>query len=107
MAWALHAASRGLSEQQLRNEILDARDLSKKGGRSRQIDYAARTAIKALSTVRRIELAPLGCQDRSNAERVSHENGVHAQSENRWVFRYLVSDPLFIKRRIAFQLDDL
>ncbi len=55
MAWALHAASRGLSERQLRNEIPDARDLSKKGGRSRQIDYAARTAIKALSTVRRIE----------------------------------------------------
>ena len=32
MAWALHAASRGLPEQQIRDEILHARDLSKKGG---------------------------------------------------------------------------
>ena len=31
MAWALHAASRGLSEQQIRDEILHGRDLSKKG----------------------------------------------------------------------------
>jgi hypothetical protein len=32
MAWALHAASRGFSEQQIRDELLRARDLSKKGG---------------------------------------------------------------------------
>ena len=51
MAWALHAASRGLPEQQIRDEILHARDLSKKGGAARQLDYAQRTAIKALSTV--------------------------------------------------------
>jgi hypothetical protein len=50
MAWALHAARRGLSEQQIRDEILVARDLSKKGGRKRQLDYAKRTAIKALGT---------------------------------------------------------
>jgi len=30
VAWALHAASRGFSEQQIRDEILGARDLSKK-----------------------------------------------------------------------------
>lgn len=51
MAWALHAASRGLPEQQIRDEILHARDLSKKGGAARQLDYAQRTAIKALGTV--------------------------------------------------------
>jgi hypothetical protein len=51
MAWALYAASRGLPEQQIRDEILKARDLSKKGGPKRQLDYARRTAIKAVSTV--------------------------------------------------------
>jgi diadenosine tetraphosphate (Ap4A) HIT family hydrolase len=54
MAWALHAASRGLSEQQIRDEILNARDLSKKGRIQRQLNYAERTAIKALSTVAQI-----------------------------------------------------
>jgi len=51
MAWALHAASRGLSEHQIGYEILHARDLSKKGGASRQVDYAERTAIKAVTSV--------------------------------------------------------
>ena len=51
MAWALHAASRGLSEQQIRDEILHARDLSKKGAIQRQVNYAERTANKALRTV--------------------------------------------------------
>ena len=51
MAWALHAASRGLPEQQISYEILRARDLSKKGGASKQVDYAERTAIKAVSGV--------------------------------------------------------
>ncbi len=51
LAWALYAASRGLPEQQIRDEILHARDLSKKGGPERQLDYARRTAIKALRTV--------------------------------------------------------
>jgi len=50
MAWALHAARRGLSEQQIRDEILHARDVSKKGGPERQLNYARRTAIKAVST---------------------------------------------------------
>jgi len=51
MAWALHAATRGLSERQIGYEILHARDLSKKGGASRQIDYAERTTIKAIASV--------------------------------------------------------
>jgi hypothetical protein len=51
MAWALHAASRGLPEQQIRDEILHARDLSKKGGPERQLNYARRTAIKAVGSV--------------------------------------------------------
>jgi RepB DNA-primase from phage plasmid len=51
MAWALHAASRGLSEEQIRDEILHARDLSKKGSIQRQVNYAQRTAINAFRTV--------------------------------------------------------
>ena len=54
MAWALPAASRGLSEQQIRDEILQARDLSKKGRIQRRLNYAERTAIKALRTVESI-----------------------------------------------------
>ncbi len=49
MAWALHAASRGLSEQEIEAEILHARDLSKKGGTRRQLEYARRTAEKAVA----------------------------------------------------------
>jgi len=51
MAWAVHAASRGFSEQQIRYDILHARVLTKKGGASRQRDYADRTAIKAVNRV--------------------------------------------------------
>lgn len=51
MAWALHAASRGLSEQQISDEILRSRDLSKKGRIQRQVGYAERTANKALRNV--------------------------------------------------------
>jgi hypothetical protein len=51
MAWALHASSHGLSQQQISDEILHARDLSKKGRIQRQVNYAERTAIKALRTV--------------------------------------------------------
>jgi hypothetical protein len=51
MAWASHAASRGLREQEIRDEILRARDLSKKGRLQRQVSYAERTATKALRTV--------------------------------------------------------
>jgi len=51
MAWALHAASRGLSEQEIEAEILHARDLSKKGGFRRQTEYARRTAEKAITAI--------------------------------------------------------
>jgi hypothetical protein len=51
MAWALHAASRGLSDERIIDEILHGRDLSKKGRAQRQINYAARTAIKAVRMV--------------------------------------------------------
>lgn len=49
MAWALHAGSRGLSEEEIEAEILHARDLSKKGGFRRQMEYARRTAAKAIT----------------------------------------------------------
>jgi hypothetical protein len=50
MAWANHAASRGISPQEIRAEILHARDLSKKGRAGRQLQYANRTAAKAVSS---------------------------------------------------------
>ena len=52
MAWAIYAASRGVPEQQIRDEILHARDLSKKGGPLRQLDYAERTTSKAFAAAR-------------------------------------------------------
>ena len=51
LAWALHAASKNLSERRIRDEIFHARDLSKKGGPARQLDYAKRTARKAVAIV--------------------------------------------------------
>jgi hypothetical protein len=50
IAWALHAAARDLSREQIEHEILNGRDLSKKGPRPHQFDYAARTARKAISS---------------------------------------------------------
>jgi hypothetical protein len=49
MAWALHAAARGLSREQIEHEILNGRDLSKKGSAPRRLAYAERTAIKAIT----------------------------------------------------------
>jgi hypothetical protein len=48
MAWAKHAASCGMTLEQIRDELLNGRDLSKKGNHERQIDYVTRTAEKAL-----------------------------------------------------------
>jgi hypothetical protein len=48
MAWAKHAASCGMKLEQVREELLKGRDLSKKGNRKRQIEYVMRTTVKAL-----------------------------------------------------------
>jgi hypothetical protein len=48
MAWAKHAAGRGLTLEQIKDELLSRRDLSKKGSRKRQLEYAERTARKAI-----------------------------------------------------------
>jgi hypothetical protein len=48
MAWAKHAAGRGLTLEQIKIELLNGRDLSKKGSRKRQLEYAERTARKAM-----------------------------------------------------------
>ena len=48
MAWAKHAAGCGLTLEQIKTELLDGRDLGKKGSRVRQIEYAERTARKAI-----------------------------------------------------------
>jgi hypothetical protein len=49
MAWAVHAAARGLSREQIEHEILNSRDLSKKGPPVRRLAYAMRTASKAIA----------------------------------------------------------
>jgi len=48
MAWAKHAAGRGLTLEQIKDELLDGRDLSKKGSGKRQFEYAERTARKVI-----------------------------------------------------------
>jgi RepB DNA-primase from phage plasmid len=48
MAWAKHAAGCGLTLEQIKNELLNGRDLSKKGNRKRQVKYVMRTTEKAL-----------------------------------------------------------
>ena len=48
IAWANMAAAAGLGLEAIRNAILNARDLGHKGNRKRQLEYAARTAEKAL-----------------------------------------------------------
>jgi hypothetical protein len=48
LAWAKHAAGCGLTLEQIKDELLNGRDLSKKGNRKRQVEYAERTAHKAL-----------------------------------------------------------
>jgi hypothetical protein len=48
MAWAKHAASRGMTLEEISDELLNGRDLSKKGNRKRQIEYVLRTTQKAL-----------------------------------------------------------
>jgi hypothetical protein len=47
MAWAIHTASCGLTTEQINDELLNGRDLSKKGNLKRQVEYARRTAQKA------------------------------------------------------------
>src|SRR5712692_3187553 len=47
MAWAKHAAGCGLTLEQITDELLAGRDLSKKGNRKRQVEYVIRTAEKA------------------------------------------------------------
>jgi hypothetical protein len=42
MAWAKHAALR-MTLEQIRDELLNGRDLRKKGNRKRQIEYVMRT----------------------------------------------------------------
>jgi hypothetical protein len=51
MAWAKHAAGCGLTLEQIKDELLNGRDLSKKGNRNRQVEYVVRTAEKALRSV--------------------------------------------------------
>jgi hypothetical protein len=48
MAWAKHVARSGMTLEQIKDELLNGRDLSKKGNRKRQIEYVMRTTEKAL-----------------------------------------------------------
>jgi hypothetical protein len=51
MAWAKHAAGSGMTLEQIKQELLNSRDLTKKGSRKRQVEYAERRAEKALQSV--------------------------------------------------------
>jgi hypothetical protein len=51
MAWAKHAAGCGLTLEQIKVELLNGRDLSKKGDHKRQVEYVTRTAEKALRSL--------------------------------------------------------
>jgi len=53
LAWAKHAAGCGLTLEQIKGKLLIGRDLSKKGNRKRQLEYAERTARKALEQMGR------------------------------------------------------
>jgi hypothetical protein len=53
MAWAKHAVGCGLTLEQIKAELLNGRELSKKGDHQRQVDYVTRTAEKALRTLNR------------------------------------------------------
>jgi hypothetical protein len=48
MAWAHRAVGCGLTLDQIRDELLNGRDLSKKSNRKRQVEYVMRTVEKAL-----------------------------------------------------------
>ena len=48
MAWARHVAGHGCTMEEIKEELLEGRDLSKKGSRKRQLEYAERTARKAI-----------------------------------------------------------
>jgi len=48
MAWAKYAAGSGLTLEQIKADLLNGRDLSKKGDHKRQVEYVTRTAEKAL-----------------------------------------------------------
>ena len=48
LAWAKHAAGCGLTLEQIKDKLLNGRDLSKKGSGKRQLEYAERTARKAI-----------------------------------------------------------
>jgi uncharacterized protein YfiM (DUF2279 family) len=48
MAWAKHAAGYGVTLEQIKNELFNGRDLSKKGNRKRQIEYVTRTTLRSV-----------------------------------------------------------
>jgi len=53
IAWAKHASGGGLTLEQIRDELLNERDLSNKGNRKSQLEYAERTTRKAMDQTRR------------------------------------------------------
>ena len=51
LAWAKHAAGNGLTFEQIKDQLLNGRDLGKKGRCKRQLEYVTRTAEKALRSL--------------------------------------------------------
>jgi hypothetical protein len=52
MAWAKYAAGRAFTIEQIKDELLNSRDLSKKGNYKRQREYAERPARKAIDQLK-------------------------------------------------------
>jgi hypothetical protein len=46
--WTRHTASRGLTLEQTKEDLFNGRDLGKKDSLKRQLEYAERTARKAI-----------------------------------------------------------
>jgi hypothetical protein len=51
LAWAKHAAGGSLTFADISGRLLNGRDLSKKGSRKRQLEYAERIARKAVEQI--------------------------------------------------------
>jgi hypothetical protein len=88
LAWAIHAASKGLSHQEILNQILHVRDLSKKGPRGRQLAYARRTARKAVVFARPVDPVHRDSPDIAQVAKQSFpsENALEKPAGEPWIY---------------------
>jgi hypothetical protein len=73
MAWAVHAAARGLSREQIEHEILNSRDLSKKGSAAASVGLRhtdceqGDCSVRALKRAFAMENPPMKAELKMNA----------------------------------------